>query len=148
MEILSNTLLYVLGLSFALRSGQEHRGLSRDQLMLKYNQNVFYLEYAEWISKINQKGLKQVGVKPKVFRAYESSNAARCVVNLYRKYISLCHVDLPGSSPFYLWPVKKPSATRWYGIVPTEKNTLAGTMAHICESTGFKVNINIFWLIF
>jgi hypothetical protein len=89
---LVETLVYLLGLHFALRGGQEHRRLrwTNSQIALKYDdQGRKYLEYSEDVSKTNAGGLKERKVKPKVTRAYENSDATRCIVRLYEKYCSL-----------------------------------------------------------
>ena len=83
------TLVYLPGLHFALRVGKEHRQLrwTNSQIALKYDdEGKKYLEYSENVSKNNAVGLKGRKTKPKVTRAYENTDSARCVVRLYEKY--------------------------------------------------------------
>lgn len=84
---LLDTLLYILGLNFALRAAQEHRNLrvgENSQLTIKTApNNVRYLEYKEDLSNCNSGGINHRKVKPKVTRAYENLlQPERCVVKL------------------------------------------------------------------
>ena len=58
---LLNTLVYMVGLYFALRSGNEHRRLcffpSQSQIIEEPG-SCAYIEYKEGVSKTNQGGLK------------------------------------------------------------------------------------------
>lgn len=94
---LLDTLLYSLGLHFALRAAQEHRNLrvgENSQLTIKTSpKNVRYLEYKEDVSKCSSVGLNHRKVEPKVTRAYENLlQLERCVVKLFEKYMSLRYV--------------------------------------------------------
>lgn len=91
---LLDTILYLLGLHFALRGGKEHRRLRRmkSQITIRIDSSSGrrYLEYREDVSKTNGGGLKDRKKAPKVTRAYENAkNPARCVVRLFEKYLSL-----------------------------------------------------------
>ena len=66
---LLDTLLYSIGLNFALRAGQEHRSLRvgpLSQIVLHSTKETRYLEYTEDVSKTNSGGLKNKTSKPKV----------------------------------------------------------------------------------
>jgi hypothetical protein len=94
---LLDTLLYSIGLNFALRAAQEHRNLrvgEHSQLTIKTSpNNVRYLEYREDVSKCNPGGLNHRKVEPKVTRAYENLlQPERCIVKLFEKYMSLRYV--------------------------------------------------------
>lgn len=96
---LLDTLLYSLGLNFALRAAQEDRNLrvgENPQLTIKTSpNNVRYLEYKEDVSKCNPGGLNHRKVEPKVTRAYENLiQPERCVVKLFEKYMSLRYVKI------------------------------------------------------
>ena len=93
-EQLLDTLIFQLGLNFALRAGQEHRNLrhgSLSQVQVKTDlKGKKYLEYAEDVSKTNTGGLAHRKVQQKVTRAYENNDTSqRCPVRIYEKYISL-----------------------------------------------------------
>jgi hypothetical protein len=82
---LLDTLLYSIGLNFALRAPQEHRNLGvgeHSQLIIKSSSNnVRYLEYKKDVSKCNLGGLDHRKVEPKITRTYENlAQPERCVV--------------------------------------------------------------------
>ncbi|KAK6178713.1 hypothetical protein SNE40_011234 [Patella caerulea] len=88
-QTLLDTIVYLFGLNFALRSGGEHRNLTLDQLCIGENEQGPYLRYSEKISKTNQRGLKEFRVNPKCVTAYESDDPKRCIMKLYQQYLSL-----------------------------------------------------------
>ena len=72
---LVDTLLYLIGLNFALRASLKHRTLrvvKNSQLRVIVSKNgTRFLEYTEDVSKSNTGGLEQRKVTPKVTQAYE-----------------------------------------------------------------------------
>ena len=73
-EVLRNTLVWVLGLNFALRADQEHRNLRIKK---------------EDESKTNSGGLAHAHLKRKTVRAYENNDEPeRCPVQLYKEYMA------------------------------------------------------------
>ena len=92
---LVDTLLYSIGLNFALRTGQEHRNLrvgtnSQLSLHISKDDGRRYLQYTEDVSKSNTGGLNHRKIEPKVTRAYENvDKPERCLVKIFEKYISL-----------------------------------------------------------
>jgi hypothetical protein len=138
-KILLNTLVYLLGLHFALRSGDEHRFLSRDQLRVQSDECGVYLEYTEKLSKTNRRGLKDVKVPRKICRAYKNEQCPeRCVVECFQKYISLCPESVESDGPIYLHPLKIPKPHQWYGLSPMGRNALSRVVATLCKSAGFE----------
>jgi hypothetical protein len=94
---LLDTLLYSVGLNFALRAGQEHRNLRTGiytQLKIKVASDGHkFLEYTEDVSKTNSGGLGSRKVKAKVTRAYENREEPdRCIVRIFEKYMGLRYV--------------------------------------------------------
>lgn len=94
---LLDTVVFQLGLHFALRAGREHRNLrvgDLGQLAIHTDKGGNrYLEYREDVSKTNAGGLKHRRIEPKVTRAYENRRCPeRCPVKIYEKYISLRYV--------------------------------------------------------
>lgn len=92
-ETLVNTMVYLFGLNFALRAGQEHRNIrwKNSQIVLKTccDSGRRYLEYMEDVSKTNQGGLKNRGKMRKSTRAYENvDDRSRCIVTYYEFYNS------------------------------------------------------------
>ncbi len=90
---LLDTIVYSIGLNFALRAGQEHRNLrtgptSQLKLIPSDDEGRRYLLYKEDVSKTNCGGLLHRKVEPKVTRAYENAACPeRCIVRMYEKYL-------------------------------------------------------------
>ena len=138
-QTLSDTMVFLIGLNFALRSGDEHRSLTRDQLKLcRGESGDEYLLYTEKMSKTNRRGLRDYGVKRKEVKCFPNlQHPDRCLINLYKKYISLCPVPNV-NAPFYLQPLRKPKTTQWYGNMAIGRNTLYKTVKRMCSQAGFK----------
>ena len=143
---LLNTVVFMVGLYFALRSGDEHRQLRHSpcqiQLIEKPGERP-YLLYTEDRSKNNPGGLKGRKHKPKVVPHYgNTDNPDRCFVRIFKKYRALCPVDRPNNA-FYLTPLTKPSDTCWFSCVPLGRNKLSNAVASMCKLAGiqgFKTN--------
>ena len=95
-EQLLNTILYLNGLQFALRGGQEHRNLrmyDKPQITGPFTDKSTgrrYMVYREDVSKANSGGLKHKKAEPKVVKAFDNQeNTSRCYVRLWEKYTSL-----------------------------------------------------------
>lgn len=119
---LVDTLLYSFGVHFALRAVKEHKSLRvgpRSQFALKFDRQLGleYLEYTEDSSKNNQGGLRHRRVQKKISRAYANKvNPDRCLIRLYRKYMSLRPKDDRCPQDFYLWPLANPRKDCWYMV--------------------------------
>ena len=90
---LRNTIVWIFGLNFDLRAGQEHRNLrmTNSQITLKEDINGKYLEYMEDVFKTNSWGLAHKNLKRNVCRAYENPECLlRCLVALYNLHFSHC----------------------------------------------------------
>lgn len=76
---LLDSMVYQLGLNFALRAGQEHRNLRVGNLgqitIHTDNEGNKYLQYHEDVSKTNAGGLQHRRIEAKVTRAYENKRA-------------------------------------------------------------------------
>ena len=90
-QVLLNTLVFLIGRNFSLRSGKEHRTLRFEQLTLvnesdKEPEKLVYKSFGE---KNNQGGLKHRAVKTKRIEHYANKEMPdRCLVNLYKKYVA------------------------------------------------------------
>ena len=98
-KALLNTMIFMNGLYFALRSGDEHRHRrhypSQIQLVEKPGERA-YLIYREDISKNHPGGLKGRKHKPKVVIHHANTdNPSRCFVRLFKLYSELCPIDRP-----------------------------------------------------
>lgn len=89
---LVDTLIYHLGLHLALRARQEHRDLlfgAQSQLCLETMcDGKERLKYVERCSKNRDFGLKNCRREPKVSYIYPNEDPRKCVVALYKTYVS------------------------------------------------------------
>ena len=133
---LLDTLVFCFGLNLALRSGQEHRDLRPDMLVLSEPPGAkAYLTYTESGSKNNSGGLRDRRVANKSVKVFENpDNRSMCVVTLYKKYMSL-RPEEP-KDVFYLQPLTRPRHDRWYQARPVGHNKLSQTVKRLCESSG------------
>ncbi|XP_041355536.1 zinc finger MYM-type protein 2-like [Gigantopelta aegis] len=89
-----DTLVYLIGLNFTLRTGDEHRflrvGSASQSDLLVCSNGEKSLKYTEDISKTNQGGLKHRKLERKSVTVSENHDfPERCLVRLFEKYISL-----------------------------------------------------------
>ena len=138
-QSLLDTMIYLCGVHFALRSGQEHRSLQMTQFeLVQPTDGEPYLVYVEKFSKNNAGGLSHRKVQPKQVEHHaNTTNPSRCLVKLYEKYISHRPTDVP-SNAFYLTPLKKPQGNVWYTKVPVGHNTLSKTVKRLCAAAGIE----------
>lgn len=141
--LLDGTMLFLCGIHFALRSGQEHRTLKLTQFeLVKPDGGAPYLIYFENYSKNNSGGLTSRKVQPKsVTHHSNQQNPARCLVNLFQKYVG--HRPESCDESFYLTPLRKPQTHVWYSKMPVGHNTLSKTVGRLCKAAGipgFKTN--------
>ncbi len=92
-EALLNSIIYMNGVYFALRSGDEHRQLRHNPCQIQVVERTGerpYLRYTEDVSKNHPGGIKGRKLKPKVVLHHANNdNPDRCFVRLFKKYISL-----------------------------------------------------------
>ena len=141
-QVLLDTILFLCGIHYALRSGDEHRSLQISQLeLISPSEGPARLVYTENSSKNNPGGLLHRKIQPKQVTCYENSeNPSRCLVKLFQKYVSHCPSE---PTCFYLTPVRKIKNNIWYSKTPVGHNTLAGTVSRICKKagvSGYKTN--------
>ena len=109
-DVLLNTTVFLIGKNFALRSGQEHRELKLSQMRVmeaseKEPEKLVYQSFGE---KNNSGGLNHRGVKRKVIEHYRNEYMPeKCLVLLYKKYISKCPKSALKKDVFYLTPKRK-----------------------------------------
>ena len=127
-QTLLNTMVWMCGMFFALRSGQEHRSLRSAQIELfEPPGQMPYVVYHEDVSKNNPGGINHRKVQPKQVVHYANSDPARCFVRLYKLYCSNCPKDRP-KDVFYLTPRAKPDEKCWYTHEPVGHNPLGNTV--------------------
>lgn len=138
---LVDTLLYMIGLHFALRAGQEHWQLRYvdGQIAVNNGPNGRFLRYTEDISKNSQGGLAHKHVRPKCVDAYENKdNLDRCIVTLYEKYISHRPTSPKCSPALYLRPLNKPQGDVWYSCQRQGIHQITKTVKRLCSSAGLQ----------
>lgn len=141
---LSDTLLYMIGMHFALRAGAEHKNLrvgGDSQLRIKRDDNLklWYLEYTEDFSKNNQGGLDHRKVQRKVVRAYQNEvNPERCIVHYYKKYIAVRPKTDNCPADFYLRPLAQAQDNVWFYCQPIGRYKLSCVISDLCTRAGFK----------
>lgn len=145
-EALLNTMVYMNGLYFALRSGSEHRQLRHNPCQIQVIENPGerpYLRYTEDTSKNHPGGLKGRKQRQKVVVHHSNvDNPTRCFVRLFKLYKQLCPVDRP-SHAFYLAPLKKPTKDCWFSHTPLGHNMLKNYVGNMCKKAdikGYKTN--------
>jgi hypothetical protein len=138
-EALLNTMVFMSGLYFALRSGNEHRQLRHNPCQIQVIENPGerpHLRYTEDISKNHPGGLKGRKQKPKVVIHHSNEeNPNRCFVRLFKLYNSLCPAERPDNA-FYLSPLTKPKERCWFSRTPLGHNRLKNIVKRMCEKAG------------
>ena len=114
-SVLLNTMVFLIGKNFSLRSGREHRNLKFSQLTLvpgteREPEKLVYVSFEE---KNNLGGLKHRNVRQKRLEHYANDEEpAMCLVRLYKKYLEKCpKTALQGNNVFYLTPRQKYKST-------------------------------------
>ena len=140
-QALLNTIVYMNGLYFALRSGREHRDLrfSSSQIeVVEREGERAYLLYTEDDSKNHPGGLRGRRIQRKVVKHHANDdNPSRCFVRLFKLYKSLCPSS-PKRNALYLQPLKKPSSSCWYSREPLGHNKLSNVVAQMCRTAGLE----------
>ncbi|XP_041349672.1 uncharacterized protein LOC121368967 [Gigantopelta aegis] len=138
---LLDTLVYLIGLNFALRAGDEHRFLrvgSASQFeLLVGSSGEKSLKYTEDISKTNQGSLKHRKLERKSGTVSENHDfPERCLVRLFEKYISL-KLKNGKCDSFYLRPLTFLTSDCCYADVPVGIHPLCSTTGRLCKAAGF-----------
>ena len=140
-KVLLDTLVYLIGLNFALRSGEEHRRLRHNPSQISVineEGKTPYIVYSEDISKTNQGGLKSRKIVPKrVIHHANHQNPSRCLVQLFMKNNHLCPKGRPDGA-LYLTPLKNPTQDCWFSRIPIGHNKLADTVPRLMREAGIE----------
>ncbi len=143
-KVLLDTMVFMCGMYFALRSGQEHRDLQLSQIeLVQPSSGSPHLVYTENTSKNNKGGMAQRKLEAKqVIHHANLNNPSRCFVSLFQLYCQHCPPDRKNDA-FYLTPLRNPKGPVWYSSVPVGHNTLGQTVKSLCKAAGidgFKTN--------
>lgn len=133
--MLLDTLVYYIGLCFALRSGQEHHRLRHcpSQIRLVERVGTTPCLVYEDVSKTNQGGLQYRKCERKEV-VFNTDNPQRCLIRLYKQYQSKYPKSRPDGA-FYLQPLVNPKSV-WYSKQPVGHNTLTNTVRRLCHEAG------------
>ena len=141
-QALVDTMVFQMGLFFALRSGQEHcrlrHGNSQVRLFEPPGGRSYLLYQQEDMSKTNQGGIKHMKKSPKEVIQYANQNdPLRCFVWLYKEYNRRHPIDRPDSA-FYLTALKVPKGEVWFSKTPLGHNTLQNTIPCLMKAAGYE----------
>lgn len=136
---LMNTLLYLNGIHFALRSGPEHRKLKMSQLEITLDPPTII--YKAEVSKTFQGGLSRHNIIPKVVKHVDHCyhlNPERSHVRLFEKFSKVRPHN--AQNIFYLKPKPVNKITEdvgeeaWYYNIAIGHNTLSKTVSELCKN--------------
>ncbi len=141
---LRNTVMYLLGLSCGLRSGQEHRNLRcpghdcQFTVCADSETGARYLQYVEdEQKKTNQGGLQGQKSDCKVVKVWRNADPNRDVVRLFIKYTNLLPVN-GKCEALYKYPLsdKKLTGRTWYSDKPVSINSLKKIVSSMAKEAG------------
>ena len=141
---LLHSLVFVLGLTCALRAGKEHGVLRstgfNSQFSYRYDdQGKVYLEYHEVISNnTNKEGLKHKKVFGKIVNIYPAQNYYRCPLMLFDMYTSALPKDRKCRSLYLRPKANYLYSDVWYIDAPVGVNKLQSVVKDICKQAGFE----------
>lgn len=135
-DSLITTLIFLLGLNFAIRGGSEHINLTTDNFTLVDNENEKYLQYNESTSKTNQGGIKHMKKNSKSVRAYPTQDANKDVIEVYKRYISLRPID--ATNRLYLRPLCLSNSSAWFSKQHLGIHQITKRIKLLCQNAGFQ----------
>ena len=92
-QMLLDTMVYMCGVFFALRSGQEHRDLQFGQFKLTEKEGHKFIVYTENVSKNRPGGIKQRKVESKIVEHHQNlAIPERCFISIYEFYLRHCRL--------------------------------------------------------
>lgn len=144
-EKLVRTLVYLLGLSCALRAGKEHRVLRaldrNSQFCLRYDDDGYrYLLYREDLcTKTNRGGIRHKKYTAKTVNVYPARNPERCPVTILEFYMSKLPT-LRKCDALYLRPLSKVAyySDVWFRDAPMGVNSLQSVVKNLCKESGLE----------
>ena len=138
---LLNTVVFVLGMSCALRAGKEHRALrsmgfkSQITWYMHRDGSRFFVYREDMGLKTNKGGLKHRKVDPKVVNVYPINNSSCCPVRILYTYF--CKLPVNRTCPaLYLRPRPNYNGENWYFNQPVGVNKLQSVVKKVCKNAG------------
>lgn len=130
---LVNTLIYLIGLHFALRGGEELRRLRVGKFsQIRSSTDVegrSCMIYKEDVSKARQGGMKSIGTPPKSVVVYHNeADHSKCLPCLWSKYTSLRPQETKTDALFLAPMNHGGDREKWYKDVPLGKNSLGNVV--------------------
>ncbi len=136
-RVLVDTMVFMVGVYFALRSGEEHRQLRFSSVQLTEKPKaILYLLYTESVSKNNPGGLKHRKVTTKQVTHHANTDRPdRCFIELYKQYRSHRPENVKDDA-FHHTLIPNATGILWYRRQAIGVNTLAATVKRLCEKPG------------
>ena len=132
---LLTTVLYLIGLHFALRGGQEHKQLTVDNFELIHKDGKNALKYKETFSKTYHGGIAHLKRAPKEVIAFENvEKPDRCIIGIFSTYMQHRPNEV---KRFYLTPITAPTSNIWYSVQPIGINTINKVIPNLCKAANF-----------
>ena len=140
-EVLLQTVMFTLGLSYSLQAGKEHYVLRSIPFDLQFtflydSRGRLYFKFCKDVGlKTNKGGIKHRKLDPKVVDVYQINNAKCCPVRI----LQLCMSLLPKNrkcKALYLQPHKKYDLSNWFRDAPVGENKLRSFVKDICDKAG------------
>lgn len=127
---------FVIGKSFCLRGGQEHRQLKLSQLERLHDPDRYV--YYEHASKNKQRGTRQLRLDHKRVSIVANKAAKeRCPVFILDTYIGMLPEEAKKNDLFYCRAIQNVAKDGpWYSAVPIGRNILQNMFRTICEEAG------------
>ena len=140
-QSLIDTMVFMAGLYFALRSGEEHRQLRFSSVKLVEKPgSTSYLIYTESTSKNNPGGLKHRKVTTKqVTHHANTEHPDRCFVEMYKQYCLHRPTDVKDDA-FYLAPLSSVKGLVWHKKQAIGVHTLVKRLCVKAGISGYKTN--------
>ena len=114
---------------------QEHYQLCLDNFNEKNVDGKLVIGYSEKVSKTFAGGIKSLNKKPKKVLAFENTTYSdRCIVRMFRKYLSHRPNDMES---FYLRPNDNPKSHVWFAKSRIGVNTVSQIVKDMCKEVGF-----------
>ena len=129
MDKLVETILFLIGVNFALRGGEEHKRLRQPgcnpQIVNHVDEDGFEcLKFTEDLySKTNQGGLCKALADPKVIHCKRNTNESQRLYRLYNKYIGLMPKTTKARC-LYRRSKQRPLPNQWYIDSPLGINSI------------------------
>jgi hypothetical protein len=132
--------LFLIGKCFCIRGGEVHRALKPSKFtVIPTNSEREKLQFTGFVDKTHHGGFKHRKFGARFVEHHASEvNEERCVVHVFKKYMTKRDKDSP-FDVLYLKPKKvKQENAVWYYKTPAGYNTLSKVVKNLCKEAGKK----------